>query len=282
MGILNDFRYAARNLSANRTHTFTVVLTLALGLAAVSTIFAVVETVLLRPLAFPRSERIFTISQNLPALASGPCVVTLREVQQWEKSGLFEHAAALDTAERTLLGLAQAERLYGAQVTADFFRVFGVQPFLGRGFRVEDATPGHDNVMVLSHQLWMRSFGGDRSIIGKPVRMSEGPMTVIGVMPPRFDFPRVVDVRAIMHWAPEQAEFWIPLTITQGALDEGNFNYYVLGRLRDGVSPQRASNQLLAGAVEVFREQQVKQPAFRDVIEQRIIAALAVYVVTPA
>ncbi|MGO8788723.1 MAG: ADOP family duplicated permease [Terriglobia bacterium] len=273
-----DVRFGHRQLRRSFGFTAVAVLTLALGLAAVNTIFAVVETVLLRPLDYPHSERIFSISQAMPTLGSGPTVVTLREFQRWEKTGLFEHAAAMDTTEHTLLGSAHPERLLGVRVTPDFFRVFGVQPFLGRGFVAGDATPGHDNVMVLSYRVWRGSFGGDPGVVGKPVRMSEGPMTVIGVMPPRFDFPRLADVRTIMFWAPERTDFWTPLAITERLVGEGNFNYYMLGRLRDGVTPQRASEQFRAGAIQIFRDEEVKEPADRSELEQ-IIASLAVYVV---
>jgi putative ABC transport system permease protein len=276
--LFQDLRYGLRMLAKSPGFTAVAVLTLALGLAAVNTIFAVVETVLLRPLDFPHSERIFTVSQNLPALGSGPSVANLGEFQRWEQSGLFEHAAAIATAEYGLLGTGRAERLFGASVTPGFFRVFQVQPFLGRGFQAEDATPGHDNVIVLSHQLWMSSFGGDPGIVGKPVRMSEGSMTVIGVMPPRFDFPRLADVRTIFFWAPERTEFWTPLAVTEKLVQQGNFNYYVLGRLKEGVTAQRAAEQLQASAVEMFRDYEVREPAYRQVLEQ-IIATLGVFVV---
>ena len=229
--LIQDLRQGFRQLRRNPGFTAVAVLTLALGLAAVSTIFAVVETVLLRPLDYPHSERIFSISQAMPGSGPGPRSSLYGEFQRWEKTGLFEHAAAMDTAEHTFLGSGHPERLLGVRVTPDFFRVFGVQPFLGRGFVAGDATPGHDNVIVLSYRLWMGSFGGDPGVVGKSVRMSEGPMTVIGVMPPRFDFPRLADVRTIMFWAPEQTDFWTPLAITEGLVEEDNFNYYMLGRL---------------------------------------------------
>jgi putative ABC transport system permease protein len=275
---LQDVHYGLRRLKRSPGFTAVAALTLALGLAAVNTIFAVVETVLLRPLDYSHSERIFSVSQSLPSLGSGPEVVTLREFERWEKSGLFEHAAAMDTVEHTLLGSGHPERLLGVRVTPDFFRVFGVQPFLGRGFEAGDATSGHDNVMVLSYPLWMSSFGGDPGVVGRPVRMSEGPMTIIGVMPPRFDFPRLADVRTIMFWAPEQTDFWTPLVVTEKLVEEGNYNYYMLGRLRDGVTPQRASEQLRASAIQIFRDEEVKEPAYHFELEQ-ILSSLAIYVV---
>ena len=275
--LIQDLRFGLRMLAKNPGFTTVAMLTLALGLAAVNTIFAVVETVLLRPLDFPHSQRIVTVSQNLPALGSGPSVANLGEFQRWEQSGLFEHAAAMETTEYSLLGQGRAERLFGVRVTPDFFRVFGVQPFLGRGFAAGDATPGHDNVLVLSYPLWMSSFAGDPGVVGKPVRMSGGLMTVIGVMPPRFDFPRLADVRTIMFWAPEQTEFWTPLTITEKLVQQGNFNYYILGRLKDGVTAQRAAEQFKAGAVQVFRDDEVREPSYRREFEQ-IMETLDVYV----
>jgi len=275
---VQDLGYGFRILRKSPGFTAVAVLTLALGLGAVNTIFAVVQTVLLRPLNYPRSERIVTVSQILPALGSGSSVANLNEFQRWEQSGLFEHAAAIETADYVLLGPGRAEQLFGVRVTPDFFRLFGVQPFLGREFVAGDATPGHDNVIVLSHQLWMRSFGGDRNVVGRSIRMSDGVMTVIGVMPPRFDFPRLADVRTIMSWAPEQTEFWTPLTVTEKLVQQGNFNYYVLGRLKDGVTTKRAKEQFQASAVQMFRDEEVQEPSYREMLEP-IIASLSVSVV---
>jgi predicted permease len=273
-----ELRIGLRQLRRDRGFALTTVLTLALGLAAVITIFTVVDTVVLRPLDFPHSERIFTVSENLAPFFSGPSVVTIGQFQQWQKSGLFEHAAAIDTAEYTFLGRGRTERLFGASVTPDFFRVFEVRPFLGRGFVAQDATPGHDNVIVRSYALWRSDFAGDPHIIGKAIRMSEGIMTVIGVMPPRFDFPRLADVRTIMYFAPGRTDFWTPMTITQKAVEDSNFNDLMVGRLKDGVTPQRAAAEFKTAAVQLFREVIAKHPAYRNVIEE-VLATFAVYVV---
>ncbi len=267
-----------RTLFASPAYAAMVIVTLALGLAAVSITFAVVDTVLLRPLPFARSDRLVTISQKIPYFGSSPTVDTADEFESWRSSGLFESAALIDTAEYTLEGSGHPERIYGASVTEDFFRVFGVQPILGRGFDSDDATPGHNNdVVVLSHQLWLRRFGGDRRLIGKSMLLSGRLMTVIGVMPSGFDFPRLADVSTIMNWAPEQAEFWVPFVITPQTIEAGNFNYYVLGRLRDGVTFERAASRFRASAVHLFQEKEVKYPAYRQVIEQ-MLGSLVVYV----
>ena len=211
--MIQDVRFGLRQLGRIPGFTAVAVLTLGLGLAAVSTIFAVVETVLLRPLDYPHQDRIVAVSQNLPVLLSGPAPATLGEFQRWQQSGVFESATAIDstdTAEWTLLGKGRPEQLSGVRVTPDFFRVFGIQPLLGRGFDAADATPGHDNVIVLSYLLWKRAFGGDPHVVGQSIRIREGPlpMTVIGVMPPRFNFPRLADVRTTMLAVPEQTAGW--------------------------------------------------------------------------
>jgi len=274
---VRDLALAFRMLRKSLGFTGVVVVTLALGLAAVNTIFALVQTVILRPLNYPHSDRIVTVSQFLPALGSEPSVATLGEFQRWQQSGLFEQAAAFDTTDNVLLGTERAKKIYGVRVTPEFFDVFGVQPFLGRAFITADATPGHDNVIILSHQLWMSAFAGDSNIIGKPVEMGDGRFTVTGVMPLRFDFPRVADIRTIMSWAPEQAEYWTPLIITEKAVEQGNFNYFVLGRLKDGVSTQRAAAQFHANAVQLLREEGLQISSYRELIEQ-MIATLRVQV----
>jgi len=142
-------------------------------------------------------------------------VCTLDEFQRWQKSALLDYAAAINTMDLTLPGKHRAELLFGAKVTPDFFRVFGISPLLGRGFLQEDALPGHEQVIILSHELWARRFASDAAVVGKNIQFSGATMMVIGVAPPRFDFPRVADVGAVMRFAPEQTEFWTPLVITQ-------------------------------------------------------------------
>ena len=154
--LFQDLRYGLRMLAKNPGFTGVAVLTLALGLAAVNTIFAVVETVLLRPLDYPHSERILTVTQDLPAFVSGPTVVTLGEFQHWEQSGLFEHAAAIDAtdaAERTARewkGRAALRRLGDTRFLPGFWRATLPRPGV-RGPR--RSTPG----MIMSSFLATRS-----------------------------------------------------------------------------------------------------------------------------
>ncbi len=275
--LVRNSRYALRNLLKGPIFSFVGIVSLALGLSAVGLMFAVVNTVLLRPLPFIQSGRIVSISQRIPIFGSTPSVVTADEFQRWQHTGLFDSAALVDTAAYTLEDRSRPERIYGAAVTPDFFRVFRLQPILGRGFSAADAIEGRSNVIILSHQLWARDFASDRGVIGRTVHLSGTPMTVIGVMPPGFDFPRLADVSQIMNWAPEQSEFWTPFVITPQTIEQGNFNYYALGRLRQDVTPKRAAAQLLPITTHLLREKEVKYPQYKSVIEQ-MLGSFLVYV----
>ena len=220
-----------------------------------------------------------TITETVPFMGGGPQICTLDEFQRWQKSGLLDDATAINTMDLTLTGRDRAELLFGAQVTSDFFRVFGISPLLGRGFLPEDGTPGHEQIIILSHELWARRFGSDPSIVGKSIQFSGTSMTVIGVAPPRFDFPRLADVGAVMHFAPQQTEFWTPLVVTQKMIDQNNYSYYLVGRLGAGVSPARAAEQFKVSAIQSLRYIVDKNPQYREPLEH--LAKVIAIQVTP-
>ncbi len=264
MSIPSGLQYAVRSLRANWGFAALFVLTLALGLAGLNTIFSVLNTVILRPLPFKHADRLVTITETAPFMGSGPQICTLDEFQRWQKSGLLDQAAAINTIDLTLTGRDRAELLFGARVTPDFFHVFGISPLLGRGFLPEDAALGHEQVIILSHELWARRFGSDPAIVGKSIQFSGASMTVIGVAPRRFEFPRLADVGAVMHFAPEQTEFWTPLVITQKTIDQNNYSYYVVGRLHAGILPARAAAEFKASAIQSLHYIVEKNPQYRE------------------
>src|SRR5581483_53572 len=248
--------HALRSLRRGWGFAVLFVFTLALGLAGVNTIFSVLDTVILRPLPFKHADRLVTITETVPFMGNGPQICTIDEFQRWQKSGLLDYAAAVNTMDLILPGRDRAELLFGARVTPDFFRVFGIAPFLGRGFLPEDAAPGHEQVIILSHELWARRFGSDPAMVGKSIQFSGATMTVIGVAPPRFDFPLLADVGVVMRFAPEQTEFWMPLVITEKMIDQNNDSYYVIGRLRAGIPVinQKMAHLLWPGENLIGRE----------------------------
>jgi len=267
MDIPSGIRYPLRSLRTSWGFATLFVLTLALGLAGVNTIFSVLNTVILRPLPFKHADRLVTITETVPFMGSGPQACTIDEFQRWQKSGLLDYAAAINTMDLTLPGRDRAELLFGAKVTPDFFRVFGISLLLGRGFLQEDAAPGHEQVIILSHELWARRFGSDPAIVGKSIQFSGATMTVIGVAPPRFDFPRLADVGAVMRFAPEQTEFWTPLVITQKMIDQNNYSYYLVGRLHAGVLAARAAAEFKVSAIQSLQYIVEKNPQYREPLE---------------
>ena len=279
MSIPSDIRYALRSLRASLEFAALFVLILALGLAGVSTIYSVLDTVILRPLPFKHADRLVTITETVPFMGSGPQVCTLDEFQRWQKSGLLDYAAAINTMELTLTGKDRAELLFGAKVTPDFFHAFEVSPLLGHGFVPEDATPGHEQVMILSHELWARRFGSDPAIVGKNIQFSGASIMVIGVAPPRFDFPRLADVGAVMRFAPEQTEFWSPLVITQKMIDQNNYSYYLVGRLHAGIPAARAAAEFKVSAIQSLQYIVERNPRYREPLEH--LAKLIAIQVTP-
>ena len=250
MSTLSSIRYALRGLRTNWGFATLSVLTLTLGLAGVNTIFSVLNTVILRQVPFEHADRLVTVTETVPFMGSGPQICTLDEFQRWQKSGLLDDITAINTMDLTLTGTDRTELLFGARVTPDFFRVFGISPLLGRGLLPEDATLGHEHVIILSHELWVRRFGSDPAIVGKSIQFSGASMTVIGVAPAAFDFPRLADVGAVMHFAPEQTEFWTPLVITQKIVDQNNYSYYLVGRLHAGILPARAAAEFKVSAIQ--------------------------------
>lgn len=264
---MSDVRHSLRNLRTSWRFATLFVLTLALGLGGVNTIFSVINAVVLRPLPFKRADRLVTITETVPFLGSGPQICTLDEFQRWQKSGLLDNAAAINTTDLILTGRDRAELLSGARVTADFFRVFGVSPLLGRDFLPEDAMVGHEQVIILSHELWARRFSNDPAIVGRSIQFSGVSMTVIGVAPPRFDFPRLADVGVAMHFAPKQTDFWTPLVITQKMIDQNNYSYYLIGRLHPGTLAARAAAAFKVSAIESLHYIVERNPQYREPLE---------------
>jgi putative ABC transport system permease protein len=184
---LQDLRYAARSLMKKPGYTLVVVMTLALGVGAVTAVFSFFNAVLLRPLPYEHSERLAelqsTESDKAGAYSSHPDFTDLRNQSQ-----SFERMAAVRSGGWTLTGDGDAERLPGARVSAEFFPMLGVKPALGRVFRPEEDRPGAERVVMLHHKVWQRRFGGDPGIVGRTLTLNGYHYTVIGVLPPEFHF----------------------------------------------------------------------------------------------
>jgi putative ABC transport system permease protein len=223
--IVRDTRHAVRQLVRAPGFTLVVVLTLGLGIGASTTIFSVVNAVLLRPLPFPNPDRLVRVHEILPQF--GRFSVAPATFLDWrQQSTVFERIAAVNAASATLIQNGTPERITGALVSWDLFELLQKSPALGRGFRPEEDAVGKDAVIVVSHRLWQDQFGGDADILGRSVNLSGAPVTIIGVMPPGFAFPTA-------------AEYWRPLALPADPTRGGHF-LAVIARLKANVRVEQA------------------------------------------
>jgi putative ABC transport system permease protein len=236
-GFAQDIRYALRTLGRSPSYTLVAALTLALGIGATAAIFSAINGVLLRPLPYPDADRIAVVWLSGPEIERD--VTSYPTYTAWSEAPAFESMAGFSPTAMTFTGDgADAEEIRGARVTAEFFRVMRSSPRLGRVIDDAHVVPGNHQVVVLSHALWNRRFGGDPAIVGRSVTVMDAPREVIGVMPPAFRFP-------------ENAEFWIPLAAEsegweQVLASEQSLWLSVVGRLRPGATAQQGSAEVAA------------------------------------
>jgi len=176
-GILQDVRYTARQLRSKPGFTIVCVLTLALGIGASTAIFSAVNPILFEPLPYPHADRIMMIWNTYQGARAEIAFGTYRELV--ERSGSFEAMAAFQLWQPAMTGDAQPERLDGQRASASFFRVLGIQPFLGRDFLASEDVFHGPKVAILSDKLWRRKFNGDRTIIGHQVKLDGDIFTII-------------------------------------------------------------------------------------------------------
>ena len=186
MTFIGDLRIAARLLRRAPAFTVVSVITLGLAIGATTAIFSVIEPVLLRPLPYPRPERLaFVWERGRDGSRDNVGYATFRDFMSESKT--IEYAAAIGDWQPTLSGKDNPERVSGDRVSWQYFRALGVRPEIGRDFLVEDDVPGKNQIVILSHALWKRRYNADPSIVGRPISIDDNPMTVVGVMPESFD-----------------------------------------------------------------------------------------------
>src|SRR5215470_14651000 len=206
--MFQDLRFGLRVLLKNRGFTLIAALTLALGIGANTAVFSVAYATLLRPLPFRDQERL-VVAWKSDETTKHPFVeISIPEFNDWRRQNqVFEHLAAMTTSiygfSYMLTGRGEPEQIHSARVSADFFPALGVKPAMGRAFTADEDRPGEAGVVVVSHRLWRKRFGADPNLIGQMITFNDLSFTVVGVMPPDFEFPKGVDV-------------WVPLSATSG------------------------------------------------------------------
>jgi predicted permease len=244
MSLFQDLRYAIRLLLKDRWFTAVAALVLALGIGANNAVFTIVNGVLLRGMPFPNSEQLVVmLTRDIRGQQSG---VSMADFNDWRASA------------RTLSGMSLIfsgsfnvsdegripEQYPGAYVSANYFKMVGIAPILGRDFGPEDDGPGGPPLVMLSNAVWQQRYGGDRGVLGTPIRLNGITATVIGVMPQGLGFP-------------QQEQIWLPTSQFPPALRQQprqSRNYFVLGRLADGVTLEQARAEMNAIGGELARK----------------------------
>ncbi|HEY7611773.1 MAG TPA: ABC transporter permease [Gemmatimonadales bacterium] len=229
--LLQNLRFAVRSLRRAPTLSLSVILTLALCIGATTAIFSVVYTVLFRPLPFRDPQDLLLLRTLWRGERSSWSVGNWADVARQQTS--FRYFVPAYGESYNLSGAEMPENVNGARVGADYFSLLGVQPALGRGFRSEEAAPGRDAVVLLSHALWQRRFGGDPKAVGSEIRLDGRQHTVIGVMPAAMDYTIFGE------------ELWLPVAFTPERLALHDEHYMiVLARLNPGVTLGRAEEEM--------------------------------------
>lgn len=242
-----DARYAARALLRTPGFAAAAVLTLAIGIGANTAMFAVVYGILLQPLPYPDADKLFTVFQTSESV--GPTRAAPLDFLDWrERTRAFAGMAAHGGTGFTLTGGSGPELVIGQHVSAELFDVLGVQPRLGRTFRSDENEAGRNQVLLLSHGLWMRRFGGDPNAVGRTITANGRPFTVIGVMPLGFAYPST------------RYELWMPFPFRGRNSDNLPVNrtsryLQVIARLRPGITSAQAEadmNGIAQGLAQQF------------------------------
>jgi putative ABC transport system permease protein len=233
-GLIQDIRFAVRMLVKTPGFTSVALVTLALGIAATTAIFSVVNAVLLEPLPYRDPDRIARVWETSPRMhdrrAAG---FSLDNFREWrENNTSFDYMAAYRDQSFVLGGRPEPIELFGLSVSPELFAVLGEQAAHGRTLLRNDENPGQERVIVLSHRTWTRYFGGDPSVVEQDITLDGRPFTLVGVMPPGFEFP------------DSEADFWIPLVLGPPPDPDSNVRRViavpVIARVKDGVSFEQA------------------------------------------
>jgi len=238
--ISQDIRYGVRMLAKHKAFTSVAVVTLALGIGANTAIFSVVNELLLRPLPYRNAEQIVMLWEVTPE-GRHQNTTSRANFRAWRAQNTsFQNLAAFTDQRFNMTGAGEPEELSVQQATPEIFNVLGVDPLLGRTFRPEDGEPRNTDVAVLSYGLWQRRFGGQANIVGQQLTLNGTKFTVIGVMPPSFQFH--IKSRS---GTGRPAELWsiLPMPVGPGANERGRF-LSVVGRLKDSISANQAAAEL--------------------------------------
>ncbi|HEV2417644.1 MAG TPA: ABC transporter permease [Terriglobia bacterium] len=241
-----DIRFAFRTLAKSPSFTVVAVLTLALGIGANTAIFSMVNGIMLSALPYRQSQQLYAVNETVPQFAHltpwGPYFpVNAGNFAQWKgHCPAFSAMALIWPATFNMAGHGIPRQVKGLMVSADFFSLMGIRPFVGRAFLPQENQVGRDHEIVLTAQFWRQAFNSDPRIIGQTIRLDDVPYTVVGIMPESFRFP---ELPPMINYAPQ---FFKPIGFKPWMLWSGigGFNFEAIARLKQGTTPQQALAQL--------------------------------------
>ena len=282
-GLAQDVRFSLRGLRRAPAFTTVAILSLALGIGAAGALFSLVNTVVLKPLAYREPGRLLSIREVVKPLEHiyPTMPVNYQHFRFWrENARSFESIAALTPGTAALTSGGEPETIGVASVSGGFFDALGIQPRLGLGFRLEDEAARTRPTVVITDSLWRRRFGASPSIIGQTIRLWGYPYIVAGVLPPSFRFPKNEELGALTSLA-ERTEAFLPIQNFLPGWD-GDYDYVVLGTLRPGVTQAQATGELnllerrLVEAHDIRAGLRAATWPLQDVIASPVRASLAV------
>ncbi|HSL55369.1 MAG TPA: ABC transporter permease [Pyrinomonadaceae bacterium] len=239
--LTRDIRFAVRGLLKKPAFTVIAVLTLALGIGANTAIFSVVNAVLLKPLAAKDPERLMTFWHSAPAKGLKHFDLNDAMVAYYrDRTRTFQGLAAYETGNFSITGGGEPEVVPGAIVTFNYFEVLGREPLYGRVFTPQEDTPGNNHVALLSYALWQRRYGGNPNIVGRSINLDSAPVTIVGIMPPDFDFPDPAERANISG----HMQLWVPKGLDPQ--DATSYNLLPVGRLNPGATREEAEKEINA------------------------------------
>ena len=230
----SQLKQVLRRLSRTPMFTAVTLITLAAGVGANTVVFSVLEGILLKPLQYPSSEQLISVSHaapglNVTELPGAPATYFIYRDQNHS----FQDIGMMAGDSVSITGVAEPEQVQAQYVTDGMISVLGIQPMLGRGFTRQDDTPKNPDTVVLLYGYWQRKFGGDRNVLGQTIKVDGKPRQIIGVMPQHFHILDQKDPALLIPFQFDRAKTFL-----------GNFSYLTVARLKPGVTIEQASTDV--------------------------------------
>jgi putative ABC transport system permease protein len=270
-------RIAVRAVRHNTGFAVLAIAILSLGIGSTTAMFSITRTILVKPLAYRDPERLVTITFRVPQFSNvySTIPVNAQHFLLWrDKSRAIQQLTVMRPDAGVLTGAGQAEHIGGLSVWANYFRLLGVRPYLGRDFVDGENEPGRDGVVVISHHLWLEKFGGRNDVLSRTLRLDGNPLQIIGVMPAGFPTPHGHQISEVEP-LPEHTEYWRPLVFSKDDLASpiGNENYLPIARLRPAVTPAQALADITA--LEKVISKRYPEPVEFDPVVRPLQQAMA-------